>query len=45
MAWLTDEHGDEFVRLQFTVADEDKHGHAVFRQVECLIPAKFQVIG
>jgi hypothetical protein len=44
MAWITDPDGAEWLRLQLIVSDEDRSGHAVFRQVQVLIPAKFTVI-
>jgi hypothetical protein len=44
MARITEPGGDEWLRLQFVEAREDRHGHAQFRQVEVMIPARFRVI-
>jgi hypothetical protein len=44
MAKITDPDGDEWLRLQFVETHTDSNGHAVFRQVECLIPCKFRTI-
>jgi hypothetical protein len=45
LARIVEPDGNEYLRLQFTLADEDKHGHAIFRTVTCLVRATFTVLG